>query len=342
MFKEFPDWFKAANLTVSNSEVLERWEAIAKVAPTMNSASLRNAVALISGRSGNELDNWTTNFVQDIRNAGDVKQSDDHNSVDVQLTLGAALHHILTESDLKLMAALAIRTASFAVLEPSVFLAPLSKLAGTVLRDVAVRNRTNILETPPLTLPTVDDQSQPLTYAAMTVTIDALNQALANLRRALAFRAEETDLLWWLASGHSEEFNTSLRQCEPPTAALLSGIAVSNLIAAIPGPANLRGILDAALTDAGLDSSGEQTLQGIIEHAQDDVLSHIAKTKALDNWRDLCPITAATRYYLNANKAPAWAEVCQAQLRFNMAEPHSLDAYAEELLVERLLLRITS
>ena len=288
MFSEFPDWFKLANLTTTNEEIRQRWDAIAKIAPSMDLESVRIGIAFLANQRADDFGSWSEGLVGQIRAAGDASHPSDGNMLELQLSTSAALYCVMTETELSLTTSLALGVANFLPVSPSVFLEPLAQFARQVVRNAAVANRKRSNDRAALSFE-ASEPTQTSTNSDLRKVMEEVNRAVKELERMIGLRAEETDLMWWLVTGYSGVLERFLKEGSPSSAAIAAAIEVRSLITAIPGPAKVKGIIEAAITNAGLDPSRQLSLKEFVKDAGADALAHVARVRGKDSWRQCVP-----------------------------------------------------
>jgi hypothetical protein len=128
-------------------------------------------------------------------------------------------------------------------------------------------------------------------------------------QRQLAFRREESDILWWLFGEHSRDLRIPFRELKMPGACLVVAKELSDLTRTLPGPYSARAFLDKAIATVAPDGSKSSvTLAAAVASCPPEWRKIAAACPDLDRMEDLCPSCFALRKAVEADGKKSWEQ----------------------------------
>jgi hypothetical protein len=118
-----------------------------------------------------------------------------------------------------------------------------------------------------------------------------LAKELRTIQRQAAVEQEESNILWWVFSGHSRDLGQRFSECSVGTVALLAGRELAELILMPPGPTSCAGLLDHVIKSAQTKTPKIISLQEAINSIPANWRKQFANIPLPANIRHLIPVT---------------------------------------------------
>ena len=142
----------------------------------------------------------------------------------------------------------------------------------------------------------------------LTQSHEDLKQVAADnraMRSALSIQKEETDILWWLMGGCSNDLDRPFHQLHRAVAALVAGKELADHVVHRPGPLSAEAILNRAIQkteDPDQPISLAAALKMLPTAWKKDLAADVD-----DQALPYCPLLAAISYSVSVDDEPTWA-----------------------------------
>jgi hypothetical protein len=349
VFKQFPDWSRLIGLEVKSEDVDTFGAALDAVAAA---AEVDFALGLvkIAGDLAIDRTDVESAFVEQIRSAGYSLFPSEDNQAALHLASTAVLAEILygVADARQLAIALSIasmspfRRAKQPLLESAYNLAhEVLSARSARLRDVAARDGRGWGIDFDATIPAATPP--PAAGARVDEVFQALSSVVAQLNRVLEsawvearLRTEETDLLWWMSTGHSMLLDKQIGSYPIGSATLLTGIEAASRVREIPGPASLNAIATRMLEVQRIDIKKTISIRTVFENAIDEVVDLMA-SRSEKNTLPFCPISLAAIRFKEASGNAAWSEIFASATGYDPTKALPVPAFVNQVAREKLL-----
>ena len=324
MDERFGEWLRDALADIDEDILKRRWSAVASLASDCDESEILDLLLYTTAcpPQNEESIQKARKVFWELDNAFRMERND----LELRRLCGAVVIHSLSiaDSPQRMRTALACVCLHLGTAQHDFGWSPLYEEAEGVLRDLAAEVRSGDAKqgTPPNTVlqsKTLARLKKMINEGHEQVPINDLHGILTQFhkdikqvaadnrttRTALSVQKEETDILWWLLAGFSNDLKTPFSGLAPAVAALVAGKELADHVQHRPGPLSVQAILNRAIQEAG-DPDQPVSLPDVLQmlpapwkkalaaHVNDEALRY-------------CPLLAAISYTVNVDDAPTWA-----------------------------------
>jgi hypothetical protein len=281
------------------------------------------------------------------------------NELELKVLSGSVLGLILSEpGELADQAALALLVAN-GFKKDLVWCRPFTSLAATYLAERlrSLRSRKQTTFTVPATK-TIKSSFETLatslasnTYAESGVAANKIGDALithftsfgrlissavASLEFECNLRREESDILWWMTSGVSRDFNQPFSVLQQLSSSIIAGKELADLVSP-PGILPYRALLLSVIPQGtGSKPPKTITVKASVNSIDDKWRESVSALVADAGIADLCPILSSIKQSLNGS---TWENLVKKESDFNPALKFEPVEIATQAYLEFLLLK---
>ena len=323
MDERFGEWLRDALADVDDEILKRRWSGVESLASELDESEILDLLLYTTTcppQNGESIQKARTAFW-----THDNAFRMDGNELELRRLCGAVVIHFLhRDSPQRMRTALACVCLHFAASLHNFGWTAMSEEAEAVLRCLAlnVRSADAKQETPPNRIPQnrvraqlkklIDDGNEQVPmndlHGFLTHFHKDLNQVAADsraLRVALSIQKEDTDILWWLMGGYSNDLDTPFPHLHAAVAALVAGKELADHVVHRPGPLSVQAMLNRTIAESeGRDQqiSLAAALKMLPSDWKKDLAAHV-DAQALP----YCPLLAAISYSDSVDDEPTWA-----------------------------------
>ena len=334
MDERFGEWLRDALADVDDDILKKRWSAVESLASDLDESEILDLLLYTTTcpPQNEESIQRARKAFWELDKAFQMKGND----LEMRRLCGAVVTHSLSVADppQRMRISLACVCLHLGAPQHDFGWSPLYEEAAGVLRHLAVRVRSGETEedTPLNTAPQnkiLARLKKMITEGHEQVPMNDLHGFLTQfhkdfkhvaadnrmMRTMLSIQKEETDILWWLLAGCSNDLKRPFSGLAPAVAALVAGKELADHIQHRPGPLSVEAILNRAIQET-VDPEQPVSLSDALKmlpaawkkrlaaHVNDEVLPY-------------CPLLAAISYSVSVDDAPTWATL------FSKSFPHS-------------------
>lgn len=339
MNKNFADWYRIANIEPNDELLRNRWQGIEIYTnDTIDSTDIINLVKLFFGiKIKNEFCDKFTQIFKNIDNAFPQKSD-----VEISVLAGSALVSIIEEySDLGNLALLAVKSAAFNNRSPivkdifdemqnkyecaasevreNIFDFSQSKIKLPTSSSL-IKNCKNTQETGTWT-----PQEMAKQIGEFASQLDGFLNASQKLKeeetRTLKILSEDSQILWWMTSGWSNDFDKPFPKIKIDEGAIILGKELSDMIHIMPGPFAAKAVLNKVLSNYSTkNNSTDIVLKDAI-----DILGHEWKEVLIKKYdtniiKEITPILFAVAKSLEVDGAGEWLPIFKKNIGYSADE----------------------
>jgi hypothetical protein len=278
MHKAFPDWYQFAAIKPTADMLAKRWSAVEDMAKWEERSLLVELARLVRGTC--PADAPIRNSITEAARAHDAAFSARDNDAELRVLAGATIGATLASpSDKADLVSLALVSATVQDTQGDELVREFCTYARKYLADEAIGVRSAGARPP---VPEQVDLNGALAtfreamgkagdHRATTEPTAAFVPAAAAAARALVHQQvqhlyveidslrEESNMFWWVFSGHSRDLDRSFKELGVPASCLVAAKELSDLTTLFPGPRASSALLARVLRDA--DGGGAADLR---------------------------------------------------------------------------------
>ena len=361
MHTNFADWYRLCTSGVGvQAETLERrWTGV-EFHSECSTVSLEDLVRILLGKSSVAV--GTVNAFREPFKEADAAFFMSGNDLELQILSGSVLGLILNKPGERAdQAALAIKTSNGFGKDIS-WCRPFISISEAYLSDrlSSLRARKqNTLNTPPtkgikssfdVIAAALSANSALESGTAATEIGEAITTYLASLSTQFAeaverleiecnLRREESDILWWMTSRVSRDFNLPFTELKQPASAVVAGKELAELVSP-PGILPNRALLLSVIPQ-GTDAKPAKTVSvksavnAIDAKWREEVSSRVVSAGI----SDICPMLSSIK---QSNNGASWDSLVKKEADFDPTHKFELIEIAVQTYLEFLLLKTLS
>ena len=353
MHEDFPRWYGEVNLDDNQAHRQARWEGLSSIVGDADRNTVEGLLRLAHGSRQKP----AGDVVETVRQA--FKAADDRfemsgNDRELQILAGACLAVLMeTDTHIGAVAALMVTTAGMGDARQPDLPMELAALAEEAIVRHSEDNRTrpsfeDHLSTPKLDFKAVADNvmaqqswesvAEAFNHVASKTSgaIRLIREARANdvrtLNDFLLAQDEELNMLWWLTSQRSSDYNCSFAEIPSDARPLVLASELANNTEFLPGPPSVKGILSRA----GLKDQESVPISFAVNAADSDWLQRLVGD--MDPSLVSTPLHAAIKRQLETGAGEAWVAGWAASAEVSPNLELSRLALGKLFYRERLLL----
>jgi hypothetical protein len=169
-------------------------------------------------------------------------------------------------------------------------------------------------------------------YTQIGSTTEATIKAVDKIEIALASLREQTNILWWVFAGFSQDFRQAYSELPWPAACLIAGKELADLTELLPGPVSVPAVLDKMLSSMGKNRetfSFVDAISGLSRKCRESYLK-----EAEVHLEDLNPLHLSMRKSLEGdNWAPSFEDASGLKVKDRITDVGlAIQMYNERLL----------
>lgn len=352
MHRSFADWYRAASLEPRADELEKRWQGIDAFAEDSSASDLAELARLFHG-----LPQRDAKFAEAFRTP--FKEADgafamEGNALELRVLAGAAIvRHIEYGDGWAAAAALGLAVPACLGLRPPPVGGIVEFAAADLTRQSGLLRKKAAKPVPKFELAAdlqavkshLQNNQVPSLADPLTSAIKQLAGAVGDLaawakqaQEEQRLRQEESDVLWWLAGGHSRDLGVPLGELKSPSGCLVAAKELADVTGLLPGPYAAASFLHNALRAAHPDLKASVAVADAVAACEPDWRKTFAAADGLDAVLDLCPVHVAVRKCVEAEGKKTWHAPFQSLTGFKATEKVTpldlaVQAYRERLLV---------
>lgn len=346
MHKDFADWYRAVELEPQAVALEKRWATVDRLTEVVDSGRGLDLVRFFVGLKPRAED-FSAWFPEEFKTEDPAFQMK-NNAAELQVLAGAlciaGLHSDAQDGDLSDAIALALvastpkaKREKFELCDiisaGQDFLLNRSKTiraAAMVASSEELRAASTALKKVCTGNNTVGHMEKPF-----AVYIDKVEDKLQALSRQHNVLTEETNILWWLMGGFSEDLDRPFTEVDAGCMAMVAPKELSDRVVLLPGPISARAFLSAAIRQSS--DCKEVSLAEAIEKTP-KIWRQARFTNGQDAVLDLCPALLCLKKSLEGSKSQ-WQSQATRGSRFPLKEKFAPVEIAHQVYTEYLLLR---
>jgi len=356
MHTNFADWYRMLSIELSQVPLELRWQGVEGAAEKISKSNALDLVRLFF-----KLDLVDDSFESEFRGffrAEDAAFPMRDNELELQVLAAAVITEVLNESDDDVgdLVALATSCVDFQGLRPKIVL---SEIIEEALIHLHVRSDQMRRLLKPIAITAVGKsvtmpeaaKTQPtdsVTWSAIQPLVEKLdvtpnrlvkplNEAFESLVDAINLQQEESNMLWWLFSGHSRDLKMKMSDLGKG-ACIVAGKELADLTFIIPGPLAAEAFLDKVL--ASSDKNKKVTLRDVLSvKAIKEWKSKSTKQLSLDDCSDICMLHSAIKQSAQSENDNEWTPTFAKRSGFSAEDSVEATLIATQAYRERLLLQ---
>ena len=333
MDERFGDWIRDTLADIDDEVLKRRWGAVESLADSLGDEEILDL--LLYSTNCRTYDEPTLQKVRSTFWKHDSAFRMQGNDLELQRLCGAVLIHALhKEPQRRLNAALACICVHFGGVIGKSGWPVLLQEAETVLQSLSASvrpsdtikyasrrnpisskalNRLKQLRNEQHDYVPIDDLEALLVQ--FTKAINQLWSDQSSLHGALALQEEETDILWWLVGGYSNDLKQPFDNIDKAIAAVIAGKELADHIVHRPGPLSVGNILHRVLkgTEGGASAI---SLESLVPKLPMQWRNNVA-AQGTDRALRYCPLLTAIRYCVSVEDNASWTTP------FSKKFPHS-------------------
>jgi hypothetical protein len=360
MHTNFADWYRLCTSGVATqAETLEkRWTGV-EFHSDCSTVSLVDLVRILLGK--NSVPVATVDAFRKPFKDADVAFYMSGNELELQVLSGSVLGLILSEpSELADQAALAIK-ASNGFGKDIVWCRPFVSIADSYLSDRLCSLRARKQNT----LATLPTKGMKTSFEAMAAALSATNAAesgtaatkageaittyLASLSKQFAqaveklelecnLRREESDILWWMTSGVSRDFNQPFTELKQLASSVVAGKELAELVSP-PGIFPNRALLLSVIPPGtGAKPAQSFAVKAAVNAIDASWREQVSSRVVSGGISDICPILSSIKHSLNG---ASWDSLVKKEIDFDPTQKFEPIEIAVQTYIEFLLLKTT-
>lgn len=325
MNEQFGDWYREADLQPTHDTLANRWAGVEKVTEKITPGGLIELGRLFHGlaESGPTITSLKDALFE-ADNAFSTK-----NVLEVRVLAGVCLIEVAENhsEDNSHIAAYAMVCPALMGRRDGAFVPSIVKRANELL-DKASGDLRRHAPSPATTISKIDEELTKIEAAEaansfqqggppvrdglkkLRTGLAAVSSSVTRLARTQSLFREDSDILWWMTGLYSRDLDQPFSQVGLPSAAILLGKELADLIQCQPGPVAAKAVLGRGLEQIGGDSAKKVTMTVAINHLPSEWKERCFGEDGNRDVLSLCPVTSAIRHSVTIEKS--WGSAAQA------------------------------
>ncbi len=364
MHKSFADWYRITSIDFREELLKKRWVGIEKFVKSSGLQMALEVVRLFHTKPFKDND-----FIDKYREA--FKKADStfpmrDNDLELQVLAGASIvHHLDTSHKYATEVALATVCANYTRVASHVVFPEIINIARNYLSEQSINLRSRYklsrvkiskinnmdklmkdltkacqANTLPNTAPPLKESFMKLNTAIKEL-VDSTNKTLIEVNEYLKLQQEESNILWWLFGGYSNDLECRMADLKVATVCLVAGKELADLTVLVPGPVAVDAFLDKMIRTSIKVLPESIALKDAVNASPIEWRKKWINTKDFGIVEDMCPVHYAVKKSLETGGNSAWVISFEENMKTKADIPVyplklALQVYLENLLIESL------
>lgn len=167
----------------------------------------------------------------------------------------------------------------------------------------------------------------------------AFDSTLSQINTRFDVLSEESNILWWLFSGYSRDFDQQFNEIGLPAMSIIGPKELADLTLILPGLGHVKAHLSKSFSLAAEGKTADQSIKAIVDSGRKvgvQVEDFIPKIP--ENYQDLLPCLFGL--HCSEEFGESWADVYKKKSKIDSDHKVSLLDFAEQLYRECLFVRV--